>query len=247
MAPGTPVGAAIQRVATYLRYPPASRDERLAALLAQVFGVPISAGALANLFQGVNARLDHRLEESLTRLRSRRVICRDETSARVNGRNQWEGVFQNAAVCIHVSRPSRGRGVIQEVLGAHRPTVWVSDLYRAQKQPPAEPWHVCLAHQLRDCPCALAAGDAVLAPRLQAVLLHAFALHKRRDQLTESTLEQYRCDLKRRLARCLTLEPTHKHGRRLQKRDRKMTDHLLVFLEDRRFRRPITLVRKPFA
>jgi transposase len=232
MEPGTPFGASVQSLATYLRYTHAISYERLAALLAQVFGLQISEGALANLFQGVKARLDHHLEEILIRLRSSRLICSDETSARVNGRNQWEWVFQNDEVCIHVIRPSRGRGVIQEVLGDHRPTVWVSDLYSAQKHHPAEQWQVCLAHQLRDCQFAIEAGDAVLAPRLKAVLLRAFAIHKRREQLAESTLYQYRCDLKRRLARCLALEPTNKHGRRLKKRYLKITDHLFVFLED---------------
>jgi Transposase IS66 family len=44
-------------------------------------------------------------------------VTEDETSARVHGQQQWEWVFQNSEVCIHVIRPSRGQGVIQEVLG----------------------------------------------------------------------------------------------------------------------------------
>jgi transposase len=155
--------------------------ERLSALFAQVYGGAISEGALANLFQLVNIRLDHRVEEILTRLRSSRLICSDETGARVHGRTQWEWVFQNAEVCVHVIRPSRGHRVIHEVLGDHRPTVWVSDLYSAQQNHPAEPWQVCLAHQLRDCQFAIEAGETVFAPRMKAVLLRAFALHQRRD------------------------------------------------------------------
>src|SRR5918911_1139575 len=112
MESGTPFGASIQSLATYLRYTPAIRDQRLSALLAHVWGVPISEGALANLFRRVKARLDHRVEEILKRLRSSRLICSDETGARVNGRTQWEWVFQNAEVCVHVIRPSRGQGVI---------------------------------------------------------------------------------------------------------------------------------------
>lgn len=99
-------------------------------------------------------------------------------------------------------RPSRGQGVIQEVLGAHRPTIWVCDLYSAQKQHPAEDWQVCLAHQLRDCQCALEAGETVFAPRMQAVWRRAVAIHKRRDPLAASTLSQDRCDLSRRVDRC---------------------------------------------
>jgi transposase len=58
--------------------------------LAQVYGVAISEGALANLFQLVKIRLDHHVEEILTRLRSSRLMGRDETGARVNGHTQWE-------------------------------------------------------------------------------------------------------------------------------------------------------------
>jgi transposase len=146
MEPGTPVGASLEGLATYLRYTHAISSERLSALLAQVSGVPISEGALANLFRRVKTRLDHRVEEILTRLRSSRLICSDETGARVHGRTHWEGVFHNAEVCVPVIRPSRGHGVIHEVLGDHRPTVWVSDLSSAQKNPPAEHGQVCLAH-----------------------------------------------------------------------------------------------------
>ena len=232
MEPGTPFGASVQSLATYLRYTHAISYERLSALLAQVFGLDISEGGLANLFQVVKGRLDQRVADILTRLRSSRLICRDETSARVNGRQQWEWVFQNAEVCIHVIRPSRGQGVIQEVLGAHQPTIWVSDLYSAQKTHPAEQWQVCLAHQVRDCQFALDAGDAVFAPRMKRVLLRAFAIHKRRDTLAASTLYQYRCDLQRRVRRALALQPTNPHGRRLQKRYAKLQENLFLFLED---------------
>jgi transposase len=232
MEPGTPFGASIQSLATYLRYTHAISYERLAALFTQVCGVPISEGALANLFRRVKTRLDDRVAEILTRLRSSRLIGSDETGARVNGRTQWEWVFQNAEVCVHVIRPSRGHGVIREILGDHRPTIWVSDLYSAQKHHPGEDWQVCLAHQLRDCQFALEAGDTVFAPRMKAVFLRAFAIHKRRDSLAASTLYQYRCDLGRRVNRCLALQPTNPHGKRLQKRYAKIQDHLFLFLDD---------------
>jgi transposase len=232
MEPGTPFGASIQSLATYLRYTHAISYERLEGLLAQVFGLSISEGALANLFHGVKAPLDHRVAEILTRLRRSRLLCSDETSARVNGKNQWEWVFQNDDVCIHVIRPSRGHGVIQEVLGDHRPRIWVSDLYSAQKHHPAEQWQVCLAHQLRDCQFALEAGDTVLAPRMKALFLRAFAIHKRRDRLAASTLAQYRGDLRRRLAGYLTREPATTHGQRLKKRYTAIQENLFLFLED---------------
>lgn len=232
LEPGTPFGASIQSLATYLRYTHAISYERLSALFAQVLGLDISEGGLAHLFQGVKGRLDQRVAEILIRLRSSRLICSDETSARVNGQQPWEWVFQNSEVCIHVIRPSRGQGVIHDVLGAPRPMLWVSDLYSAQQHHPAADWQVCLAHQIRDGQFAIDAGDGVFAPRMKAVFLRAFAIHKRRDTLAASTLYQYRCDLQRRVHRGLVLQPTNPHGRRLQPRYAKIQDNLFLFLDD---------------
>jgi hypothetical protein len=56
------------------------------------------------------------IEKSWAWVKSRiRKMCNDETSARVNGKKQWEWVFQNAQVCFHVIRPSRGGDVIEEL------------------------------------------------------------------------------------------------------------------------------------
>ena len=71
--------------------------------------------------------------------------------------------------------------MLHAVLGPYRPTIWVSDLSRAQQNHPAEDWQVCLAHHLRECQFAIDAGDTVFAPRMQAVFLRAFAIPKRRD------------------------------------------------------------------
>ena len=54
----------------------------------------------------------------------------------------------------------------------------------------------------------LEAGDTMCAPRMKALFLRAFAIHKRRDRLATSTLSQYRGDLRRRLAGCLALGRT---------------------------------------
>jgi transposase len=134
---------------------------------------------------------------------------------------------------LHPCDPAQsGPGCDPSNAGGHRPTIWVSDLYSAQKHHPAEHWQVCLAHQWRACQVALEAGDTVFAPRMKAVFLRAFAIHKHRHTLAPSSLYQYRCDLRRRVHRCLALQPTHLHGRRLQKRYANIQDHLFLFLDD---------------
>jgi transposase len=168
------------------------------------------------------------------RLRASRLVCSDETSARVNGRNQWEWVFQNPEVCVHLIRPSRGHGVIDEVFGVDqaKPAIWVSDLYSAQRHHPAEDWQVCLAHQLRDCQFAIEAGDTIFAPGMKTVLLRAFVIHKWREELSDEQLERARADLTRRVEQCLQRQPINKHGQRLQNRYGQIKDHLFLFLRD---------------
>jgi transposase len=218
MEPGSPFGSSIQSLITYLRYTHAISYERRSGILASVFGLKISEGAIANLLGKVKTSLDDRVSQILQRLRQAKLICSDETSARVNGQNQWEWVFQNQDICLHVIRPSRGTRVINEVLGEHRPQVWVSDLFSAQKNHPAAQWQVCLAHQLRDCQYAIDAGDRIFAPAMKMLLLRAFVIHRRRDKMDETRVDRYRKNLQERLTIILNLAPHQPDGIRLRKR-----------------------------
>jgi transposase len=231
LEPGSPFGASIAALAIYLRYAHAIGYERLAALFRVLFGLAISEGALANLFRRAQPAFDGQARRILGRLRRARLICSDETSARVQGRNHWQWVFQNERLCVHVIRNSRGRTVPEEVLAGHRPQVWVSDLYGAQRGH-ADAWQICLAHQLRDCQFAIDAGDTLFAPRMKRLLLRAVAIGRRRAGLKASTLAQYRADLDRRLDAVMAQQPTTKDGLRLRKRYGQFRDHLFTFVTD---------------
>lgn len=232
LEPGSPFGNSIASVVSYLRYSHAISYERLSQLMAELYGLRISEGAIANLLQRVQTQLASPIAQIVARLRSARLVCSDETGARVKGQNQWEWVFQNEQVCLHVIRPTRGKGVINEVMAAHRPQVWVSDLFSSQAAHPAANWQVCLAHQLRDCQYAIDAGDDLFAPRMKRLLLRAIALQRRRYTLATSTVQQYCARFRGALREILNLKPTQTDGQRLLKRYQKIRAHLLLFLED---------------
>jgi transposase len=232
LEPGSPFGSSIEAVAVYLRYCHAIGFERLSALFGDVFGVTISEGALANLFKRVKPRFDDRAGDIARRVVESAIVCSDETSARVEGRNWWEWVFLGTGAVLHVIQPSRGKKVPQAIFGDRRPAVWVSDLFGAQ-QGHAEDWQVCLAHQLRDLQYAIDAGDDVLAPAMKRIVRRAIAIGKRRDRLRDSTLRSYRADLDRRIDAVMKLRPTNRHGIRLRKRFAKIRDNLFVFVTER--------------
>jgi len=232
MEPGSPFGPRIAALVTTMRYGHGISYCRMNKMLGEVFGLEISEGAIANLLLRVKEQLQSSVDGIVQRLRSSKLVCSDETSARVNGKNQWEWVFQNDQVCLHVIRPSRAGDVIREVMEEHRPQIWVSDLFSAQKTHPADDWQVCLAHQLRDCQYGIDAGDEIFSPRMKPILLRAFVLHRRWSELAASTQYQYRLKLRRDLSLALTLAPTQADGVRLQNRYRDLREHLFLFLED---------------
>src|SRR3954451_3103568 len=126
---GTPFGVSILALALHLRFTHAISYRRRTRLFLHLCALPISEGALDGLFRRAKPRFDDEAAAILARLRRARVVCSDETTVRVDGRTHRDWVFRNEQVAIHVIRPSRGRAVVAEVLGGHRPAIRVSDLY----------------------------------------------------------------------------------------------------------------------
>lgn len=253
LEPGSPFGPSIEALAVYLRYQHAIGYQRLSKLFEDLHGLKISQGALAGLFQRVKPSFDAQVSAILARLRQSRIVCSDETGARVKGRNAWEWVFQNDQVCVHVIRNSRAKAVAEEVMAGHKPAIWVSDLYGAQRGH-GKAWQICLAHQLRDCQYAIEAGDEIFAPPMKTLLLRAIALARKRARLKDGTLAAYAYDLERRLDKVMACQPTNRHGIRLRKRYGKDRDSLFTFMTERdvpptnngseRDIRPSTIFRK---
>jgi transposase len=227
---GSPFGPSILALALYLRFTHAISYRRLTRLFLHLFALGVSEGALDAMFRRAKPLFDDEAAAILARLRRARVICSDETTVRVDGRTHWNWVFRNEQVVVHVIRPTRGRAVVAEVLGDHRPAIWVSDLYGAQRGH-ADAWQICLAHQLRDLRHAIEAGDTVFAPHLKALLLRAVLLARRRLELKASTRREYRRRLERDLDAVLALRPGDRHGQRLRRRYLAVRDGLFTFLE----------------
>ena len=227
---GSPFSVNIVTLALYLRFTHAISYRRLTQLFSNLYALQISEGALDAMLQRAKPCFDTEVATILARLRRSRVVGSDETSVRIDGRTQWNWVFQNDQVVIHVVRNSRAASVVTETMAGHRPSIWVSDLYGAQ-QGHADLWQVCLAHQLRDCKYAIEAGDTIFAPRMKALLPRAVVLARRRKSLAESTRHSYRRRLDRELNAIMVLAPSNRDGRRLRKRYGKIRNSLFIFLE----------------
>lgn len=232
LEPGSPFGKSIEAIAVYLHYAQAIGIERLRSLFAELFGLSISEGALCNVIARAQAPLEAAASAIAATITASDVVASDETSVRVMKKTQWEWVFVTALCVLHVIRPSRSADVVRALFGAHRPRVWISDSFGAQRGH-ADAWQMCLAHLLRDTQFAIDCGDDEFAPAFKCLLLRAIAIGRRRDALLDTTLKQYCADLERRLTRVMALPRRGEAAEKLRRRIARDRSHLFLFVTDR--------------
>jgi transposase len=229
---GSPFGHSIAAMVVYLHYAHAIGMERLASLMNELFSLSISEGAISNILARARQPLLDATAAIETVVLTSPVVCSDETSVRVKGKNWWEWVFVTTAAVLHVIKPSRGKAVVTALFGAIQPDVWVSDMLGSQRGHGVM-WQVCLAHLLRDAKYAIECGDTAFSAPFRWLLLRAIAIGRRRETLKDTTLKQYLYDLDRRLDRILAVVPIGEPGRKLHKRMLANRAHLFVFMTNR--------------
>jgi transposase len=232
MAPGSPFGPNIEALIVHLHVTQMIGFERLAKLMAELFGLAISEGAIANMLARAEARLSAAAETIAEEVRASPVIASDETSARVQGRTWWQWVMSSSSAVYHVIADSRAAAVPADFLGEARPEVWVADRYGGQNHHGLQR-QVCLAHLLRDAQYAIDAGDTTFAPAFQKLLRRACAVGARRESLRDSTLAQYLSTFESQLDRLLAKAPASTAGRKLARAVKACRPDLFVFMRRR--------------
>src|SRR5207245_8357900 len=119
-------------------------------------------------------------------------------------KNWLQCVLPPCSAVRPLTADSRGAAVLTGFLGETKPEVWVAVRYAAQAGHGNER-QLCLAHLLRAAQYAIDAGDTGFAPGFHKLLQRAVAIGRRRPDLKDTTLVQYRADLDRRLDRLLAI------------------------------------------
>jgi transposase len=233
LAPGSPFGPNLRAFVLYLRFAQAIPFERLARLMSDLLGLEISEGALANMLEASGDAFARQTSLIRDRLLSGTILQSDETSARVGKKTWWTWVFHNGDSACFLIRPSRGKAVVGEFLGAVRPDFWVSDRLGAQMGWAQTAHQACLAHLLRDVQYAIDAGDISFAPGIKNLLKQAIAISHRRDCLADTTLTVYAARLEAKLDRLLQIEPANRQGQKLLRIIKKYRQNLFVFVTNR--------------
>jgi transposase len=233
LEPGSPFGPNLRAFALYLRATHAISYERLARLVSDLFGLAISEGALVNIMAGSATAFATACAAIRAKLLSSSVLQSDETSMRVGKKTWWTWVFHHGDSAAFVIVPSRGKDVVEDFLGTHRPDYWVSDRLAAQMGWAGKEHQVCLAHLIRDAQYAIDDGDRAFAPKLKELLEHACGIGQRRSGLADATLRSHGYKLEERLNRLLLIAPVGRAGEKLQRAIKRYRQNLFVFVNHR--------------
>lgn len=233
LEPGSPFGPNLRAFFLYLRTAHAISFERLAQLASDLFGLSISEGALVNIMAGSATAFARASATIKAKLLSGSVLQSDETSMRVGKKTWWTWVFHHGDSAAFIIVPSRGKDVVEDFLGTHRPDYWVSDRLAAQMGWSRKEHQVCLAHLIRDAQYAIDDGDGAFAPKLKELLERACGIGRRRNGLADVTLRSHGYKLEERLDRLLLIAPNGCAGQKLQRMIKRYRQNLFVFLANR--------------
>jgi transposase len=233
MPSGSPFGPGLQALALHLRFTQGIALKRLKGLLADVFGVEISEGALVAMIERAAPAFAAQAERIAQDLKRGAAIESDETGLRVAKANRWLWVFHHGASALVLAAMSRGKAVVEAFLGDWRPDYWLSDRYGAQMGWARRGHQICLAHLDRDLQYAIDCGESVYAQKLRGLIKRACRIGRRRPRLADATLKAYAAKLDRELDTILQAPPRCQPGEKLSRLIRRYRQHLFVFLEQR--------------
>ena len=129
MPPGTPFGPGIRSLLMYLHHSHHVGFERLSRLSAELFGLTISEGAIANIFRRTGDAMAAAAKAITDKLLTAKVIASDETTTRTNGVTQWQWVFISDQAVLHKIAPRRARTVpFRKVTNGFR-SDWGAQIY----------------------------------------------------------------------------------------------------------------------
>ena len=229
-ATGSPFGPRLHALVLYLKTFQAVSYVRLAGMLDEVFGLKVSQGALSNMLKRSHQPFSTAKLEIIDTLRQADVVASDETSIRIEGSNGYHWVFRSSQAIVHEAQLSRAAQVVRDVMGEHRPKIWLSDGYSAQ-QKHGHHHQTCLAHLARDVAYGVDASQDKLPFQLKLWLDRVFALAREVTTFAASTIKGKKRELERNLAELLGTPSTCLISEKLRGKMARASPKLLTFLD----------------
>lgn len=234
ITPGISYGSDVESLACYLNVRQFIPIGRLKEMFRNVFGLPISEGALINSIHRVAQRSIPAYELIRGRAQSSTVSGADETGMKVDGKKGWFWTVQGKLFTFIMASLNRGRQTLDE----HFPlgfssSVLVHDCWRCYFNVPAWAHQICLAHILRELNHIQECYELKWASDLKEVLTDAMAFKKTLMSADYSKELPQRTALENRLNEILEVaidREKHPLAANMKERLIKYRQHIFTFL-----------------
>lgn len=234
-AAGIHLGPRATALATVLKTHFGLPMRKVSGILKQGFGLSLSAGGLSHLLHRVAQKARPQREELLEQIRSSPAVYADETSWYVGQPGDWLWVCTTPQYTLYHVDSSRGRPVIEKLLGVEFAGTLVTDCAAIYK---CLPWrqHKCIAHHLRwleACRLLEDMQDLSYLDAWKTFWQDVIGLAHARDDLPAAAFDEQHATLRTRMT-ALIEQQVHQTGdRKFQTRMRNAQKHLLGCLEHR--------------
>jgi hypothetical protein len=208
------------------------------AILHDHFGLKLTPGGLCHALARVARRMEPHYGQIQKALCHAPVVHVDETSWWVAGAPAWLWVFTHPQATFYLIAKSRGREVLEAVLGFVLKGLLVSDCLSVYDLESGLQ-HKCYSHHLhaiaKACQAApeQAQSPEAFLPQAKALLQRALALGKTRDHADFSPADfaRQRQDLDTLAESLFAFSPTHPQEKAIHHRLSQQRNHLFTFLD----------------
>jgi transposase len=207
-AAGVVLGPRVKAFAADLHHRLGLSYGKIADLLAEVFGLPVTRGGLCQADAHLARLAEQVYAELVAAVRASAVVHVDETGWRIGGLAAWLWVFTTQHLTVYTIDPRRGHEVVLNILGREFAGVLVVDCFLAYDAAALSTWlhQKCVAHLLRELrELATTKHGAVQAWALElmALLRDALALKAGAADLRAPAYEAAATQLEERLDRLI--------------------------------------------
>jgi hypothetical protein len=203
------------------------------AVLRDCFGLQLSPGGLSQALDRLAVKVKPRYDALAAELRQAPALHSDETSWWVAGPGWWLWVFTTQLLTFYVVAQSRGRDLLNDVLGTDFRGVLVSDCL-AIYDDATELQQKCYAHHFKAIRKAKELhpqqGEGFLG-QVEAMLHAAAALKQQKADLSLEIFRDLRQALERKAVQLLESPRSEPNEEAVRKRLNKQRDHLFTFLD----------------
>ncbi len=176
-------------------------------LLADMFGLAMSLGTIANLEQTMVKTLVEPVAQARAYVQTQATLSLDETGWRQGQQRAWLWVAVSTWVTVFVVRLSRGGQVARDLLGETFDGILVSDRWSGYNWYPVRWRQLCWAHLLRDIEAMIERGEGSreIGESLKCLAQQMFHWwHRVRDgTLKRSSFRSYMSPVRRAFAHVL--------------------------------------------